>query len=86
MTLNDFLGFSWHMIKAMAKPFGFVMYFVCLIGMNFGPKELQLWFFAGFILCFLSWMWPLTRDLFKYEYEKYRAKKEEAWNILKDTK
>jgi hypothetical protein len=86
MNYRDVLGFAWHMCKVFAKPFGFVMYLISCAGMNFAPKPYDTLCFLFMIVCFISWFWPLTRDLFSEEYKRYRAKKEEAWNILKETK
>lgn len=84
--MKDMLGFIWYLTRGGRKVLAFVLYVVAIV---LGPTAPYPWDYicASYVLFIVGvWIYPMVADIIKDEYRQYRAQKEEAWNVLKDTK
>lgn len=80
------IGFVLELAKDLIKTFAIILYFVSCFAMYVAPQPWNWIFMAYALFGILYWWVPLTREVLQDKYKRYRARKEEAWNVLKDTK
>lgn len=80
------LGFVWYLAKDIIKGVATILFVISMVGMHFAPAPWDI-ICAGWALGGLLYiMIPMMSDLLQSKYRKYRAEKEQAWDVLKDTK
>lgn len=80
------VGFVLELVKDFGKMIAIGMYFACCFLMWTLPTPYS-YVAMAYVLFGMGYFWvPLTREVLQDKYKRYRARKEEAWNILKDSK
>lgn len=80
------VGFVLELIKDLGKMFALGLFFASCFLMHTTPAPYNYIFAAYTLFGMLYWWVPLTKEVLQDKYKRYRARKEEAWNVLKDTK
>lgn len=80
------IGFILEVIKDFGKILAFGFYFASCFLMHTTPAPYNYLFMAYALFGLMYWFVPLTKEVLEDKYKRYRARKEEAWNVLKETK
>ncbi len=80
------IGFVLEIVKDFVKMIAVGMYFASCFLMWTVPTPYNYVFMAYVLFGIGYWWVPLTKEVLEDKYKRYRARKEQAWNVLKDTK